>query len=178
MRLRNKILLPVILILSVAVVSISVVTYAIARHSVMDMVDAEMDSVINNFYVADHLSRNVTEIVMRELDTKNIALARALAEIIRLNPGALETAEMTRLAQRLHVTEVHVTDGDGVLRWGNVPGFFGFDFASGDQARPFLRMLNDPSFELAQAAQANAAIGAYFSYIGVARMDAPGIVQV
>jgi len=178
MKLRNKILLPVMLILAVAVLSISATTYVIARQSVMEMIDAEMDSVINNFHVAERLSYEITSIVMRELDAKNIALARALAEIIRLNPGALETAEMDRLAQRLNVAEVHVADGEGILRWGNVPGYFGFDFASGDQARPFLRMLEDTSFELAQEAQPNAALGVFFSYTGVARLDAPGFVQV
>ena len=178
MKLRSKILMPVMLILIVAVSSISAINYVIARQSVMEMIDAEMDSVIGNFYVAERMSHEISGIVMRELDSKNIALARALAEIISLNPAVLETAEMSRLAQRFNVTEIHVADGDGILRWGNVPAFFGFDFASGDQARPFLRILEDPSFELAQEAQPNAAIGAYFSYTGVARLDAPGFVQV
>lgn len=178
MKLRNKILLPVMLILVAAVTSISVINYFIARQTVTAMIDAEMDSVISNLHVAERLSHEITGIVMRELDSKNIALARALSEIVNLNPAVLDTAEMTRLAQRLNVNEVHVADGDGILRWGNVTGFFGFDFGSGEQSMPFLRMIEDTSFELAQEAQPNAALGVYFSYTGVARMDAPGFVQV
>jgi len=177
-KLRNKILLPVLLTLAVAVSSITAINFSIAEQSVMGMLDAEMDSIIDNFYVAERLSREITDIVMRELDAKNIALARALAEIISLNPDVLATDEMTRLASRLNVAEIHVADGDGILRWGNVPGYFGFDFASGDQARPFLRMLEDPTFELAQEAQPNVVLGAFFSYTGVARLDAPGFVQI
>jgi len=167
-----------VLVLTAAVLSMSAINYLIARQSVTEMIDAEMDSVIGNFRVAERLSHEIIEIVMEELRTNNIALARAVAEIISHNPGVLETAEMDRLAQRLNVTEVHVADGDGILRWGNVPVFFGFDFASGDQARPFLRILEDPTFELAQEAMPNAVLGAYFSYTGVARLDAPGFVQV
>jgi len=178
MKLRNKILLPVMIILAAAVSSISAVNYFIARQTVKDMVDEEMNSVINNFHIAERLSSEITGIVMRELDSKNIALARALAEIVGRDPRSLEPAEMARLADRLNVTEIHVADGDGILQWGNVPGYFGFDFASGAQSRPFLRMLEDPSFELAQEAQPNVVLGKYFSYTGVARLGAPGFVQI
>jgi len=178
MKLRNKILIPVIVILVTAVSLISIINYFIARQTVTEMIDTEMDAVISNILAAERLSKEITNIVIDELNIKNISLARALAEIINLNPEALETNEMIRLADMLNVTEVHVADGDGILQHGNVSAYFGFDFASGDQSRPFLKILDDPKLEIAQQAQPNVAIGAMFAYIGVTRKDSPGLVQV
>lgn len=177
MKLRNKILLPVILVLIAAVSFISLTTYFIARGTVKEMIDLEMDAAINNITAAEKLANEITEIVIKELDSKNIALAKALAEIIRVNPKALETAEMIRLAGLLNVTEVHATDADGVLWWGNIEGFYGFDFKTTDQTLPFMEIIKNPSYTLAQEAQPNSA-GIMFSYTGVARTDEPGIIQV
>jgi len=177
-KLRNKILIPVILILLIAVSSITAINYFIARQTVTELIDTEMDAAISNILAAEQLSNEITNIVINELNIKNISLVKALAEIIRINPNVLETDEMIRLAEMLNVTEVHVADEDGILQHGNVSEYFGFDFASGDQSRPFLEILDDPGLEIAQDAQPNVAIGAMFSYIGVARTDKPGIVQV
>jgi len=178
MKLKGKILLPVVLILVIAVTAISVVNYIFARNIVTEMIDAEMDAAMSNILAAEQLSSEITSIVIGEINSKDTALARALAEIIRLNPSVLETDEMTRIANMLNVTEVHVADGDGILQYGNVPEFFGFYFGSGDQARPFLQILDDPTFELAQEAQPNVTLDVMFAYTGVARTDAPGFVQV
>jgi len=178
MKLRSKILLPVIIILVTVVSSITAINFLIARQIVTEMIDTEMDAAISNILAAERLSNEITDIVINELNVKNISLAMALAEILRLNPEALETKEMIRLAEMLSVTEVHVADGEGILRHGNVPDYVGFDFSSGDQSRPFLEIIDNPDLKIAQEAQPNVAIGAMFSYIGVIRVDSPGFVQV
>lgn len=178
MKLRNKILLPVIIILAAVVTAISTINYVITRNTVNEMIDAEMGAAISNVITAEQLSTEIINLVMGELDAKNLSLSRALAEIVRLNPDALEQEEMIRLAGLLNVTEVHVVDENGVLLWGNIPGYYGFDFNGGEQTMPFLQILDDPSYELAQEPQANAASGLMFQYTGVARTDAPGLVQV
>ncbi|MDR1664817.1 MAG: methyl-accepting chemotaxis protein [Clostridiales bacterium] len=178
MKLRNKILLPVILVLAVVVTAISVINYLITKNAVNEMIDTEMEAAISNVVAAERLSSEIIGLVMGELDAKNLSLSRALAEIVRLNPDALETEEMVRLAELLDVTEVHVVDENGVLWWGNIPGYYGFDFASGEQTIPFLQILQDPTYELAQEPQPNATLGLMFQYTGVARTDADGLVQV
>jgi len=178
MKLREKILIPVMVILLTVVATISLVNYFIARRIVTEMADTEMDAAIANIIAAEQLSEEITKLVMDELDAKNISLSRALAEIVRVNPDAIQTDEMIRLAGILGVTEVHVTDDAGVLWWGSVPAYYGFDFASGDQTIPFLQILDDPSYTLAQEPQPNASYGYMFQYTGVARTDEKGIVQV
>ncbi|MCL2707602.1 MAG: methyl-accepting chemotaxis protein [Defluviitaleaceae bacterium] len=178
MKLRNKLLLPVVAILVAVVVAISLINYQIAKNAITDMVDKEMQAGLSNIESQDRLSERILRLVMGELDKKNIALTRALAELIKQNPALKETDEMTRLADMFNVTEVHVMDDKGVLWWGNVPLYYGFDFNDGDQTIPFLRILDDPNYELAQEPQPNASYGFMFQYTGVARRDDKGIVQI
>jgi len=181
--LRSKILIPVLALMIAVVAAITVTSYISMRATIVGLIDTEMDAAISNILAADRLDE-INQIVLDELDTKNLALARAFTEIIRLNPslvagdGMASMDEMQRIADALGVAEVHVADENGILRWGNVPGFFGFDYNSGEQSRPFMQMLADPTFELAQEAQPNEATGAMFAYAGVARTDARGFVQV
>jgi len=116
--------------------------------------------------------------VFDKMDEKNIALAQVLASIIAENPGKLEPAEMIKLARLFNVDEVHVTDEKGILQWGNVADFYGFDFNGSDQTRPLLDILRNPALKIAQEPQRRGSDGVMFQYISVARTDKTGIVQV
>ncbi|MEA5059276.1 MAG: SpoIIE family protein phosphatase [Candidatus Pelethousia sp.] len=121
----------------------------------------------------------ITRSLVTNLNENYVSRARALAEIIAQTPSILESlSEMERLVELLRVDEIHVTNEAGVLRWGNVPAYYGFDFSSSDQTRPFLTALVDKRFALAQNPRPNGMEGKPFQYIGVARQDKAGIVQV
>lgn len=120
-------------------------------------------------------AENLTE----TLGANGIAKARAFAYMIKMDPEIIKDfSKMEEIAKLLDVDEVHVTDGDGILWWGNIKSYYGFDFASSDQTKPFLAILDDPSLEIAQDPQPNGTTGELFQYISVARMDGPGVVQI
>ncbi|MGN1417145.1 MAG: methyl-accepting chemotaxis protein [Oscillospiraceae bacterium] len=108
-----------------------------------------------------------------------ISSANSLAEMIKLNPSILDDAdELERIRIMLGVDELHITDENGIIQWGSVPEYIGFDFASSEQAGEFLPILKDSSLEIAQEPQPNGAEGKLFQYVGVARKDKTGIIQV
>jgi methyl-accepting chemotaxis protein len=112
------------------------------------------------------------------LDKEYLERTRAFAEMIKLNPKIIEDIEELRLICKLmDVDELHVCDENGILKWGTVPKYYGFDFATSDQAKVFLKGLDDPHFEMAQDPQINGK-GVYFQYITVARYDKRGLVQI
>ena len=76
------------------------------------------------------------------------------------------------------VNELHVIDADGIITHSTVDAYIGFDMGSGEQSAAFLVINDDPSIEIVQEPQENAAEGIVVQYIGVARKDAPGLVQV
>ena len=114
-----------------------------------------------------------------ELDEDYIAKAEAFAEMIKLSPALLNNqAEIDNIKELLGVDELHVTDSKGIIRYSTVAAYIGFDMSQGEQSAPFMQCVTDYSFKLAQDPQLNAAEGRLFQYIGVSRLDQPGIVQI
>ena len=119
--------------------------------------------------------RKLTE----NLSEDNLAKTRAFADMIAASPSILnDTAELNRIKERLKVNELHVIDEDGIITESTIDSYVGFDMKSGEQSNAFMVIVEDPSIEIAQEPQVNVAEGVVMQYIGVARKDAPGLVQV
>ncbi len=119
--------------------------------------------------------RKLTE----NLSEDNLAKTRAFADMIAASPSILnDTAELNRIKERLKVNELHVIDEDGIITESTIDSYVGFDMKSGEQSNAFMVIVEDPSIEIAQEPQVNVAEGVVMQYMGVARKDAPGLVQV
>ncbi len=114
-----------------------------------------------------------------ELDAEYISKTEAFAEMIKVNPDILkDQTEIDNIKNILGVDELHVTDADGIIRYGTVAGYIGFDFKGSEQTKPFMQCITDSNFKLAQDPQPNGTEGKLFQYIGVPRLDETGIVQI
>lgn len=113
------------------------------------------------------------------LGSNSLAKARAFADMLAIDPSiADDAARMEEIRQRLDVTELHVIDEKGIITHSTIPEYVGFDMGSGAQSAAFLTIIDNPSMEIAQEPQMNAAAGIVMQYIGVARSDERGLVQV
>lgn len=129
----------------------------------------------------ERLSASETEIaeLTQNLNEEYLSKARMFSQIISANPDILEdSAKLEQIRKQMGVDELHVTDEKGIILWSTVEVYLGFDFHSSEQTKPFLPILTDSSYELAQEPTPNGAEGKLFQYIGVSRIDKPGIVQV
>lgn len=127
------------------------------------------------------MEKNQSEIktLKKGLDEDYITRAKAFAYIIKKNEYVLYSQyEMNNVKELLNVDELHVIDGNGILRYGTVPHYFRMDFSTTEQTKEFLQILEDPNLELVQDLRPNGAEGKLFQYVGVARLDEPGIVQI
>ncbi len=132
-------------------------------------------------HVQEKLKANNDDIarITENLSQSNLVKSRAFARLIKEDPSIIQSVEkINEIANILMVDELHVTDEHGVLKYGNIPEYIDLDFNKGEQTKPFLQILDDPSIEIVQEPQPNAAKGIMFQYIGVAREDQKGIVQV
>lgn len=104
---------------------------------------------------------------------------RAFAYIIAHNPSILDSLdELNYVKTLLNVDELHVINEDGILFSGTVPKYYDMDFRSTKQTAEFLQILDHPGTVLVQDIQPNGAEQKLFQYVGVARQDQPGIVQI
>ncbi|MBO4338277.1 MAG: HAMP domain-containing protein, partial [Lachnospiraceae bacterium] len=100
------------------------------------------------------------------------------ADILAADPSILENDDnLDPICERLMVNELHIIDENGIITNSTVDAYVGFDMGSGEQSAAFLVIVDDPSIEIVQEPQQNAAEGIVVQYIGVARKDAPGLVQ-
>ena len=112
-------------------------------------------------------------------DSGSLAKTRMLARIIQYDPAILKNdARLKELAAVLNVDSICVSDGEGVLIASTEPGFLGFRMDSTDQSKEFMPAIEDKTFELVQAPQERGIDHMVVQYAGVARLDAPGIVQI
>lgn len=109
----------------------------------------------------------------------NLAKTHAFADMLAADPDILENrAKMEEVKERLMVDELHVIDENGIITHSTIDAYIGFDMNSGEQSAAFMPIAKDPSIEIVQEPTENAAEGILMQYIGVARKDGPGLVQV
>lgn len=179
MKLKSKLLIPVMCVLLVSVVILGYfVTSQIEDQLIKQMIEDQTKSQLDNLSSSVEMTRNIENLFFDTLNEKNLDLAKAVAEIIKYSPEAMELNNMIDLAKSIDVDEIHVMNKDGVLTHGNIEGFFGFDFNTTEQTKPFIDLINQENGRLAQAPSPRGTDEVLFQYIGVSRLDEPGIVQI
>lgn len=162
----------------VALTLVTGVTYVIQTNETNVTTNAKLNMLLDDVNVLIDDNNAQINSIRAEMDTVYLEKTRAFAEMIKLNPEIIDDYdELCRIRDLLGVDELHVCDENGVLWWGTVEDFYGFDFQDGDQTRPLLAALDDPNYELAQDPQMSGT-GNYFQYISVSRYDKKGIVQI
>ena len=139
------------------------------------------DSREKLFTVKEKLESNQEEIdrLTENLGENSLAKSKAFADIIAADTSIIsDKSTMNALLDDLKVSELHVIDGNGIITHSTVDAYVGFDMGSGEQSAAFLVIIDDPSIEIVQEPQENAAEGILMQYVGVARKDAKGFVQV
>lgn len=120
-------------------------------------------------------------LIKESLDEDYLIRARAAAYMMdRQEEIVTDVPQMQYLAQLLNVDELHVINEEGIIISSSVSQYVGFDMTKHDQTRPFLDLLesDDEDAFLIQDPQPNAAEGNIMQYVGVARKEQKGIVQV
>ena len=119
------------------------------------------------------------EDLTKSLGENNLAKTRAFADMLASDSSIYGNKEkLEEIKNRLMVHELHIIDEEGIITSSTVDEYIGFDMKSGEQSNAFMVIAGDPSIEIVQEPQVNAAEGIVMQYIGVARTDAKGLVQV
>lgn len=129
------------------------------------------EKLISNEENIERLTNNLSE--------DNLAKARIFADMLAVDKTlAGDVTRLNEIRDRLKVNELHIIDEDGIITSSTIDAYVGFDMKSGEQSNAFMVIVDDPTIEIAQEPQGNVAEGVVMQYIGVARRDAKGFVQV
>lgn len=129
------------------------------------------EKLVSNEENIERLTNNLSE--------DNLAKSRAFADMLAVDKTLADNVDkLNEIKDRLMVNELHIIDEEGIITSSTVDAYVGFDMKSGEQSNAFMVIVDDPSIELVQEPQRNVAEGVIMQYIGVARKDDTGLVQV
>lgn len=171
----QRLLIYMAIAFAITVTAIFVLQTITIRYSNLDASKNKLQDVREK--LADN-EADVTRLT-ENLGQNNLAKARAFADILMKDPTmADDMAQLNEIKDRLMVNEIHVIDEEGIIIGSTVDSYYGFDMKSGEQSNAFMVIVDDPSIEIVQEPQMNVADGTVMQYIGVARKEAKGFVQV
>jgi len=176
--IRQKIIFPAFLMLIIALGFVTVYSFILQRNAVNDLMKLTATEKLKELENGLIKSTESIELLETTLNKNFIRITKGVAAVIAADPTILEAGKIEKLIDQLGIDEIHVSDEAGILRWGNVPAFFGFDFASSQQSGVFMPALDSKDFEYAQQPQERGVDKVLFQYIGVSRIDKPGIIQI
>lgn len=164
-----------VIALIITIVSIASVQILVGQRTNTKNSQDKLDTVQQKLSENDKQIAQLTD----TLGQNNLAKTRAFADVLAKDPTILNNREqLDAIKERLMVNELHIIDKEGFITHGTVDDYIGFDMKSGEQSAAFMKIVEDPSIEIVQEPQKNAAEGILMQYIGVARKDAEGLVQV
>ncbi|KUO72117.1 MAG: hypothetical protein APF77_00835 [Clostridia bacterium BRH_c25] len=179
MKLLVKITVPIVILLIIIISAITGISYyfetILLNENMSDLTNSKVGEAL------DIIDRNQDQVdkVRKELNTQYMEKARILSYIIEEKPGLLEQREnIDNLITVLDVEEINVCDEKGVIKWSSKPELIGVDFNTSEQNKPFLEGINNKNFSLAQEPVKTGMGNELFQYIGLARQDKPGIIQI
>ncbi|TDO94767.1 methyl-accepting chemotaxis protein [Halanaerobium saccharolyticum] len=176
--IRAKFLIPTLIVLIAGMAAIGYIGYDTQKDYIMEQTEETATSKMEEITTIIDDRRENAQLTEQAMDKYLITITRTIDQYLTEVPDSMIQEEVNVLMEELNVEEIHVTDGEGVIRWSSVSDFIGFDFSESEQTQPFLEGLENEEFELSQAPQERGTDGELFKYIGVGRTDESGIVQI
>lgn len=152
------------------------------EHIARDMKDLSADThilAINSAIEAAHATLVIKRLSETILDDLMQSQAWLVTELLKVETYR-SSAFLKEVAARAAISEIHVTDDDGVVCMTTYDLLIGWRFPEDpkEQASAFRPLLAGGHQAVCQSLQPRSVDGAIFKYVGVARQDTPGIVQV
>lgn len=188
MSLLQRILLTILLLLFLAIVSISGILTWTARKTALQLTVNDAELVAYQLGQAAEFAEGIPDKVERNLGKQMEIQATLLAQFIALaNKYMIPPPELgdllSDLLQRTTLEEFVVSDETGAsIVYGRdglrIPFQFSPDPVEQPQASEFWPLITGEKQVVDQKAMPRQLEGIYYKYVGVARQDRPGIIQV
>ena len=171
----TRLFIYMLIALIVTISAVFILQTVITQQNNTSVSQAKLEDVKNKLSSNEENVKNLTE----NLGESNLAKTRAFADMLAKDPSIAKDAEkLNQIKDRLIVNELHIINKEGIITESTIDSYVGFDMKSGEQSNAFMVIVDAPSIEIVQEPQTNVAEGTVMQYIGVARSDAEGLVQV
>lgn len=167
------------IIITIAMIITIVVAFVYQTSLAYTEADDTLSHVLQE--VSVRMAENEASIaeLKNSVSADSLAKAKSFSYMLSKNPEILSSAyEMNNVKDLLDVDALYVIDSNGIISHSTLADNVGFDMNSSEQSRVFTEILKDRSLEIVQEPTINGVSGELFQYVGVARSDAAGFVQI
>lgn len=177
--MRRQFLTWLALLICAAYAVIGVLGYARASAQAMLRAEQLMVTRLHDLLELMQHAENSMQHMEEINNTAAIDRTRALAEILRLDPTALQDTERLQgLCNDLGAEQLAVTDDTGTVIAAVPEENVGYSLDSHEQSREFMDCIHVPGTEICQRMRPSGSTGQIIQYAGVPRTDAHGVVQL
>lgn len=142
---------------------------------------AEINMIaINAAIESAHAASGIRTMMDNVLNLMMTAICRLIADSLSTGSLSLHTDELDKLCTRLGVDDVFITDSDGVTVGSNHESALNWRFPDDPKAQAFVfrSLINQTDGAVTQPIAQRDIDSAMFKFVGVSRIDEPGIVQI
>ena len=174
-----KFMIPIAAIVIISIGMIGTISYFSMSRILNKEMSNSTNQSLNSFLDTIQSNNEAYEMIKEDHDRQLLSNAKALSDIVSVNPAVLNSVEnLSDIANDLDVSEVIITDSNGIVKYSNNLNLIGYNLNSSNQSKPFIQTIKDKSFQLVQDAQQRGFDDKVYQYAGVSRADIPGAVMV
>jgi hypothetical protein len=135
---------------------------------------------INAAIESAHAAAGIRTMMEKVLDGLMTSVCRMLARLLESRGVSLEVDGLIEFAKWAGIDEIFITDGEGVTVGTNIPPALGWRFPEDPKAQAFVfrSLINSQDGVVTQAMRVRDLDSKVFKFVGVSRIDEPGIVQI
>ncbi len=135
---------------------------------------------INAAIESAHAASGIRTMMEKVLDGMMTSIARMISKLLETKSVSQECTDLAQLAKWVNIDEIYITDSDGVTVGSNLEAAYGWRFPDDPKAQAFAfrSLISSKEGVVTQTIKARDLDSQMFKFVGVSRIDEPGIVQI
>lgn len=176
---RKKLMIPIVALILVSLSLLGFVLYTQTKRDIEQQMIQQSQNELDTIEYIYNTQTTLGKAIKNEIGESYISSAHGVAKFIKDDNTVLETVNLNQLSKELGVDQINIIDEKGYISHSTLDSLPGYDMASNEQSSFFLSLLESgEAQDLVQEPQPRGKDGLVYQYIGVKRIDAPGIVQL
>ncbi|MBQ9370593.1 MAG: SpoIIE family protein phosphatase [Thermoguttaceae bacterium] len=169
---------------SLAFVASLALSFAVETRTFRREVQQIIDARFNEEFERAQNAKQTYQALERQSKRQAVLVARSIANHLAMNPNLAEEwikdpKLVEDMAKMLNVGEICIASDEGIIVASYPTSSLGFDYKTSRYAKEFLQILDDPDLVITQPIrQSEGTNHQDYQYTGVARLDAPGFVEI
>lgn len=135
---------------------------------------------INAAIESAHAASGIRTMMEKTLDGMMTSICRSISFLLEAKALKLDPASLKEFASHIGIDELFITDADGLTVASNLEPAIGWRFPDDPKAQAFVfrSLINSKDGVVTQPITSRDLDSLMFKFVGVSRIDEPGIVQI